>query len=173
MREYIKVSVSLGVVCLIATFLLAFVNSFTAPKIKEATDKKAIELCKTVYEAESFEEQEISEDLTETVDKIYRANDGGYVIAAVGKGYGGDLVVMVGVKEGKVVGSAVLTSSETQNIGTKVESEEYASRYLEKTKENFASVDAIAGATRSSNAYKEAVGNALSAYDILNKEVAK
>ena len=173
MREYIKVSVSLGVVCLIATFLLAFVNSFTAPKIKEATDKKAIELCKTVYEAESFEEQEISEDLTETVDKIYRANDGGYVIAAVGKGYGGDLVVMVGVKEGKVVGSAVLTSSETQNIGTKVESEEYASRYLEKTKETFSSVDAIAGATRSSNAYKEAVGNALSAYDILNKEVAK
>lgn len=173
MREYIKVSVSLGVVCLIATFLLAFVNSFTAPKIKEATDKKAIELCKTVYEAESFEEQEISEDLTETVDKIYRANDGGYVIAAVGKGYGGDLVVMVGVKEGKVVGSAVLTSSETQNIGTKVENEEYASRYLEKTKETFSSVDAIAGATRSSNAYKEAVGNALSAYDILNKEVAK
>ena len=173
MREYIKVSVSLGVVCLIATFLLAFVNSFTAPKIKEATDKKAIELCKTVYEAESFEEQEISEDLTETVDKIYRANDGGYVIAAVGKGYGGDLVVMVGVKEGKVVGSVVLTSSETQNIGTKVENEEYASRYLEKTKETFSSVDAIAGATRSSNAYKEAVGNALSAYDILNKEVAK
>lgn len=173
MREYIKVSLSLGVVCLIATFLLAFVNSFTAPKIKEATDKKAIELCKTVYEAESFEEQEISEDLTETVDKIYRVNDGGYVIAAVGKGYGGDLVVMVGVKEGKVVGSAVLTSSETQNIGTKVENEEYASRYLEKTKETFSSVDAIAGATRSSNAYKEAVGNALNAYEILNKEGVK
>ena len=167
MREYIKVSLSLGVVCAVVTFLLAFVNSFTAPKIKEATDKKAVELCRKVYEAESFKEREVPEDFLETVNKIYLASDGGYVIAAVGNGYGGDLVVMVGVKEGKVTGSAVLTSSETENIGTKVETEEFASRFSGKDLENYTQADAIAGATRSSNAYKTAVGNALKVYETL------
>lgn len=171
MKEYVKVSISLALVCGIVTFLLSFVNSFTAPKIEEATNKKAVELCSKVYEAESFTEKEVPDSLKDTVQKIYLADDGGYVIAAVGKGYGGDLVVMVGIRDGQVTGTVVLTSGETQNIGTKVESDSFASQFKNKDKTNHNDADTITGATISSTAYKNAVGYALSAYDELKGDI--
>lgn len=165
MKEYFKVSLTLGIVCGIVTLLLSYVYSVTSPIIEESTNRKSVELCKAVYDADAFEEIEVTDELGEDISKIYRAPDGGYVIAASGTGYGGDLTVMVGIKDGTVTGTAVLTSSETEGIGTRVEDESFASQFTGKTEENIGSVDTVAGATRSSKAYIMAVERAVKAYN--------
>ena len=160
--EYLKVSVTLALVCGVVTLLLSYVYSVTSPIITKRNEEKAIELCREVMDSETFEEISVPEGM-ENITMIYRASSGGYVFAATGNGYGGALTVMIGVRDSKVTGTAVLSSSETEGIGTKVDDSSFSERFKGITGENVSSVDVIAGATRSSNAYKNAVKAALEA----------
>lgn len=160
--EYLKVSVTLSLVCGVVTLLLSYVYSVTNPIITKRNEEKATALCREVLDSESFEVVLVPEGM-ENITMIYKASDGGYVFAATGNGYGGALTVMVGVRDGKVTGSAVLSSSETEGIGTKVQDKAFADSFKGTDSDKLSSVDTIAGATRSSNAYKNAVKAALEA----------
>lgn len=123
-----------------------------------------------------------------TVSDILYANDTngnriGYVVAAVSpSGYGGDISVAVGIdsKTNTVTGFSVLSNSETAGLGAKCTDDEFTSQFkgkdatsIEYVKGGGAAgnqIDAISGATVTTNAVTEAVNSALTVYADVLKE---
>lgn len=123
-----------------------------------------------------------------TVSDILFANDEsgeriGYVVAAVSpNGYGGDISVAVGIdaKTNKITGFSVLSNSETAGLGARCTEDEFTSQFagkdttfVEYVKGGGAAgnqIDAISGATVTTNAVTEAVNSALAVYNAVLKE---
>ncbi|MGN1123851.1 MAG: RnfABCDGE type electron transport complex subunit G, partial [Eubacterium sp.] len=101
----------------------------------------------------------------------------GYVIAATSpQGYGGDVQVAVGItKDGVIKGVSVVANSETAGIGSKCTEPEFTNQFanknaeiLEYTKSGASAdnqIDAMSGATISTNAVTEAVNTAIVFYN--------
>ena len=97
----------------------------------------------------------------------------GYVVTATSKdGYGGNITVSIGITtEGEVKGVEFLTMSETAGLGMNATQPEWKGQYAGKTVESFSvtksgasadnEIDAIGGATITSNAVTGAVNAAL------------
>ncbi len=123
-----------------------------------------------------------------TVSDILYANDAngeriGYVVAAVSpNGYGGDISVAVGIDEktSTITGFSVLSNSETAGLGARCTEDEFVSQFagkdatsIEYVKGGGAAgnqIDAISGATVTTNAVTEAVNSALAVYGNVLKE---
>ena len=90
-----KPIVVLGVICVVVTGALAATNSVTGPIITAAIEAaETAARTELLPEADSF--TEVKDIAVENVSGIYTADNGaGAVITASGKGYGGDVVVMV------------------------------------------------------------------------------
>lgn len=123
-----------------------------------------------------------------TVSDILYANDAdgnriGYVVATVSpSGYGGDISVAVGIdsKTNTVTGFSVLSNSETAGLGAKCTDDEFTSQFKGKEATSIEyvngggatgnQIDAISGATVTTNAVTEAVNSALTVYADVLKE---
>jgi len=123
-----------------------------------------------------------------TVSDILYANDAngeriGYVVAAVSpNGYGGDISVAVGIdaKTSTITGFSVLSNSETAGLGARCTEDEFVSQFagkdatsIEYVKGGGAAgnqIDAISGATVTTNAVTEAANSALAVYGNVLKE---
>lgn len=123
-----------------------------------------------------------------TVSDILYANDAngeriGCVVAAVSpNGYGGDISVAVGIdaKTSTITGFSVLSNSETAGLGARCTEDEFVSQFagkdatsIEYVKGGGAAgnqIDAISGATVTTNAVTEAVNSALAVYGNVLKE---
>ena len=170
--EVVKPILVLGSICLVVTALLAYVNLITAPIIKAADDKAAAEArAEVLSEADGFET--IDAKLPDEVKEAFKAKNGtGYVFKLSVKGYGGDIVLMCGIKsDGSIEKCKTLSHSETSGIGSRVVDNDggYRDNYVGKTADNFSEVDAISGATISSTAYKKAISAAFDAYKIVKE----
>ncbi len=176
MKDIIKPIAVLGVICLVVTALLAWVNIITSPIITAAAEKAAAEARSEVLsEAKDF--REITDvKLPEGVTAAYEGSDNsGFVIMVKSKGYGGDIELICGIRpDGSIEAVKTLSHSETSGIGSKVvdNATGYRDNYKGKTKDDYSDVDGVTGATISSKAYKKAIGTVFEAYDIL-KEGAK
>lgn len=123
-----------------------------------------------------------------TVSDILYANDAngeriGYVVATVSpNGYGGDISVAVGIdaKTSTITGFSVLSNSETAGLGARCTEDVFVSQFagkdatsIEYVKGGGAAgnqIDAISGATVTTNAVTEAVNSALAVYGNVLKE---
>ncbi len=128
-KDILIPTVSLFVICLVVTALLAVTNMLTAPQIqklsKETEDKTKAEVLASA--------DEFSDALTVSADgKDYTYYEGtasgdtiGYVFKTSAKGYGGDIDLMVGIDtSGKVTGASILSISETAGLGTECQKRE-------------------------------------------------
>lgn len=184
-KEIIVPAVSLFVICLVATALLAVTNQITAPKIEQLaieTESKAKK--EVLKDAVSF-----SDAKTVTLDgKEYTYYEGldaegqvmGYVFSTSAKGYGGDIDVMSGIdSEGVIKGVSILSISETAGLGMNAKNEGFLNQYTDKSGKlsvikNGAAGDneiqALTGATITSNAMTAAVNTAQSLYEAVGGE---
>ena len=101
----------------------------------------------------------------------------GYVIAATSKiGYGGDIQIALGIDaNGTITGFSVISHSETAGLGSKSTEPEFAGQFagkeasaIEYVKGGGASgqqIDAISGATITTNAVTEATNAAIAFYN--------
>ena len=167
-----KPIVVLGVICVIVTGALAATNGVTAPIIQAATEAAETAARTELLPADSF--TEVKDLAVETVSGIYTADNGaGAVITASGKGYGGDVVVMVAFGPDDTIKQIKVTEqAETKGIGSNVvSSEEYWANYAgvsaEKALVLNQDVNAYSGATISSKAVLSAVNSAIDAYNQL------
>lgn len=173
LKQIIKLGGILCAITLITVFLLGFVNNITKETIAENREKAETEAKAELVFADSFDE--IS-------DGIYEGKkDGkteGYCVKSSSKGYGGDVVMLVGFdKDLKVLGIKILQSSETAGLGSKAASPEFSEALKGKIAPLTVNrngtggereVDAISGATITTNAVTEAINTA---FDRLSKEV--
>ena len=171
-----KPIVVLCVICLAITGALAATNSVTDPIIKENT-RAAQDLARKelIPEAGSFTEVTLAQPV-DKVSGIYEADTGGYVITASGKGYGGDVVVMVAFEtDGAIRQIKVTEQAETKGIGSKVvtlpDGQSFWDQFGGKTAGDSLSVgtnvDKVSGATISSRAVTTAVNNAINGFNAI------
>ena len=93
----VKPVVVLSVIALVVSFLLALVNSFTAPIIEEnqkaATLAAYVDVMPTVSDAKTLEE--VTDYTTENVTGVVKAEDGSIAIKAEEKGFDGGVLTVI------------------------------------------------------------------------------
>lgn len=177
-KEIIVPAVSLFLICVVVTALLALTNAVTAPKIDAlAVETQEASKKQVLSSADSFSEEKQAEK--DGVSYTYYdglASDGsvmGYVFVTSAKGYGGDISVMVGVLgDGTVAGVNILSINETAGLGMNAKNQSFLDQFLGKSGEigvaknnpSDTEIQALTGATITSSAMATAVNTALSLY---------
>ena len=153
-------------ICAVITVLLAVTNMFTAPIILENQNVSANKaLLEVMPGGVGFEAVDVSAyTLPATVTEVYREKSGmGHVVKLVTAGYGTDMNIMCGVdSNGVVTGAVCLFSNET--LGKE---KTYGENFTNKDAAGVEAVDVIGGATKTTEAYKNAVKDALNTALIL------
>ena len=169
MKKSINSVLVLVCICAAVALLMALTNFITAPIIKRNEDKNANAALLEVFpNGGSFETVDISSyTLPATVTQAYRAEKGGYVVKMTTTGYASGMVLMCGVSaDGKIVGTKLISSGETPSIGGAAAGS-FAEAVLGKDLDSIDGVDTVAGATKTTTAYRSAVKDALNAAVIL------
>ena len=171
--EIVKPIVVLGAICLVASGALAAVNEVTAPIIKAQEDAAANEAYYAVLpDADTFEA--VTDYQTSNIQAVMKASNGaGWAIQAYGKGFGGDVPVIVGFDaNGTIVGIQFLANNETSGYGQKlVDGSEagvaFTQQFIGMSEAPVVgtNIDAITGATVSSKAAASAVTSAINCFN--------
>lgn len=193
MNKIIKNAMILTVITLVSGLLLGLVYEITKTPIAEAQEKAKQEAYKAVLkEADSFEEydefdaDEAAKAVADIsgcrVDEVAVAKDGngetiGYAVTTTSsEGYGGDIQISIGItNEGVVEGVEILSIGETAGLGMKATEADFRAQYTGKAVDAFAvtksgasadnEIDALSGATITSNAVTNAVNSGLAYFN--------
>jgi len=188
MREMIKMVVVLTVLSCFSGGLLAYIRNGTQERI----DNQVLEFVKgpavrTIFEGASnnpitdrFTIKDGDAERTFFVG-VFNGEPRGVAFETFGKGYGGDVGLMVGidVKENKLLGVGVTTHGETPGMGAKAKSDpafvaQYKGLSIEKpikVTQDGGSINAISGATITSRAVSAATTEAGEIYQRLKPQV--
>lgn len=177
-KAVLKPAVSLFLICLIVTALLAGVNMLTADQIAALAVQTAEESQRVVLpDTASFEE--VDEDTVKGLDGSGQL--AGYVITTEAKGYGGTIEVMTGITaDGSVSGVVLLSQNETPGLGANATKESFTEQYQQAVPESGfeviksgaaadGQIQAMTGATITSRAVTDAVNLAVEKYQTLEK----
>ena len=165
-------TIALFVICLVSTALLALANNVTAPIIDELAIQTEIESRNEVLETAEIFEEKSDNGIDYVVGLDKDGNEIGMVFTSTAKSYGGEIIVMTGVDmEGKITGIKLLQINDTPGLGMNAQKPEFRDKFLGmsdkitivKNSANAANneIDALSGATISSNAVADAVNEAL------------
>ncbi len=191
MNNIVKNTLILTSITVVSGLLLGIVYDITKEPIAEAQENTKQEAFRAVLaDASSFETMEdfdasealsILEENGYTSDEITEIAEGvddsgetvGYVINVTSReAYDGDLEVSVGIAtDGTVKGIEMLSISETAGLGMKADEADFKDQFKDKKVEKFSytksgesgddKIDAISGATITTNAVTNAVDSAL------------
>ena len=188
--SFMKDALILFVITLVAGICLGGVYEITKDPIAEAKMAAKKDAYQVVYaDANNFAEApELDEAVAASegaaypgvlVDEVVTALDStgqpvGYVVTATSKnGYGGNITVTVGIsQDGTVQGIQFLAITETAGLGMNADTPDFKAKYAGKQVDEFIvvkgsassdhEIDAIGGATITTNAVTEAVNAAIS-----------
>ncbi len=152
-------------ICAVMAIMLAFTNELTAPIIEKNQNAAANEaLLQVMPEGEGFESIAFdAEALPETVKEVYREKNGGHVFQLETTGYGTGMILMCGINaDGTISGVVCLGSSET--LGHE---KTYGENFTGKDAAGVDAVDTVSGATKTTEAYKNAIKDCFDAITIL------
>lgn len=169
-----------------------------SPRAKQEEKAKQKSYKAVFENAESFEETEIDEDavakyleengvkssiafVNEVVTAVDKKNEQlGYVITVTDKeGYGGEIKLAVGIQnDGTVNGISILSISETAGLGMKAKESKFKKQFEGKNVSEFVytkngaaadnEIDAISGATITTNAVTNGVNASIKCFAYLN-----
>ncbi len=177
-KSYIKniaiVGLKLLLICAVIAGVVSFVYTVTIDAYNQNLDNEIRQSMATVFELKEGEELALDVYdgmLDSDIKAIYTVKINGetvgYCVNVIGKGFGGDLNLMVGYHPDKTIrGVSLVSHAETPGVGSKVNDEAYLSQYnglsgeLTISKRGDADITAISGATISSRAVHEAVERA-------------
>ncbi len=184
-------TVAILIITLVAGTALAYVEQITKEPIEQAEQEAQEEAYSEVFadadsfsELEAFDSEEATAYLTEmgydvSLDQAACALDAsgnalGYVFVITShEAYDGDLQLAVGItKDGVTNGISFLSLSETAGLGMEADTDSFKSQFAGKSVEQFQytksgaetdeQIDALSGATITTNAVTNAVNSALS-----------
>ena len=192
MNTIVKNTISITVITLVAGLALGVVQDITAGPIATQQEKSKEEAYKAVFEdADTFEVYSADDGLittladngftAQTIDEIMVAQDSsgetlGYAFTVTdSEGYGGDIQFAMGVQnDGTLNGISILSISETAGLGMKANTDSFKDQFKDKKVEKFSytktgatsddQIDAISGATITTNAMTNGVNAGLCAF---------
>lgn len=167
-NDNVKSFLILFVICIVVAALLGTVNYFTEPVIEKNDQEKVIRTLLVVMpDGEDFEEIEF-DGLPSVITQVYKEKNGGYVFTLKTSGYATNFIIMCGIDaSGKVTGAECISSGET--LGKE---KTYGETLKGSDIDSINGVDTVSGATLTTRAYKNAVSDALKAFEILSREAA-
>ena len=159
MKEMLRYGFILALICLVASGLLATVNSLAKGKIlAQVKLEEEASLREVIPEAESFQPVKHGEEIIyyQAVDKKGRPT--AVVFKATNKGYSSAIETMVGMeKNGTIIAVKVLNQNETPGLGNRILQPSFTGQFTAKNIQRLDEVQAIAGATISSRAVLDSV----------------
>lgn len=179
MRDILKPTLVLLIVCVVISFFVALTFHMTEDTIKAIEKETNDNLMNQVLPgSNSFDEIDTmikTHNSNVTINNVYKSTKG-YVFNLVTKGYAGDVTVFVGItNEGQINNIQLGKNSETPSVGKKAEEKDFTNKFIEKnTDQNLSEeIDTITGATITTKAVIEAVQEAciyFSSYNETDKE---
>lgn len=165
MKKSVISTLVLVCICAVMAVLLAITNAITAPIIEKNAAAAANEaLLEVMPDGEGFEKIEFEADkLPATITEVYKEKNGGYVFRIKTTGYSSDFIIMCGVNPDSTISGAVCLSS-TETLGHE---KTFGTNFTGKDAAGVDAVDTISGATKTTQAYKNAMKDALNAAIIL------
>ena len=193
-NKIVKDTLALTVITLVSGLLLGLVNDITAGPIASQQAKEKEEAYKAVFaDAASFETVTSGEDTdlesyldengfkAQNIDEVMLAKDDqgnelGYAFTVTtSEGYGGDIQFAMGVQDdGTLNGISILSISETAGLGMRATTDDFKNQFKDKNVEKFEytktgatsddQIDAISGATITTNAMTNGVNAGLCAF---------
>ena len=119
-------------------------------------------------------------DLEKTVVSAQKTSSGNFVVETKGAGYGikggneyhpasGEyIIVRVSMTpEGRIIDCLTVSEAETDGLGDACANESFYGQFAGKTEENYTEIDAISGATMTTDGYKQAIERAFAAVNLL------
>lgn len=191
MNKIVKNTCILAAITVVAGCLLGLVYEITKAPIAQAQENAKQEAYRTVLADaaeftvdDSFDASNAadvlagagysSDDITEVAAALNASGEAmGYVITVAShEGYGGDIQISVGIlSDGTVKGIEMLDISETAGLGMKATEADFKDQFKDKQVEKFTytksgedgddKIDALSGATITTNAVTNAVDSAL------------
>jgi electron transport complex protein RnfG len=176
LKDILVPVVSLLVICIVFTFLLALTNKATAEKIKTLSlEAEAAARTKVLDTAKSFSEEKTNGDIVYYEGYDENGEIVGYIFPQESKGYGGVIYMQVGINaDGTVHGVEITELSETAGLGMNAKNQPW---FLEQfkgrggeigvAKNNPAEneIQALTGATITSKAVTAGVNKAVSDFN--------
>ena len=193
-NKIVKDTLALTVITLISGLFLGLVNDITADPIAAQQAKEKEEAYKAVFaDAASFDVVFSGEDAdmesyldengytAQSIDEVMLAKDNqgnelGYAFTVItSEGYGGDIKFAMGVQDdGTINGISILSISETAGLGMRATTDDFKNQFKEKNVEKFTytktgatsddEIDALSGATITTNAMTNGVNAGLAAF---------
>ncbi len=188
MRDIMKMLVVLSAICGIAGFALSYLKMITADpiEVQVLTYVQKPVLDRVFVGAEN---DYVADRKTFTLKDgrsvmVFPAIKGGKLFSVAledsGGGFGGDIGVMVGFNpaDDTLLGIGVTTMKETPGIGDVILTPRFTDQFASKPKDvaltsQGGTIDAISGATVSSNGAVTAVANAAKVYAELKEQILK
>ncbi|MBR6603105.1 MAG: RnfABCDGE type electron transport complex subunit G [Clostridia bacterium] len=166
MKDIFRIGGVLCIICASVALILSFVNMITLEKIAENEEMEKRSAIIALFGTESVEYTPL-EGTPETVNDIYNVTDGGtalgYCVSLAPNGFGGGVSMMVAIdSEGKVIGTRIVSHSETPGLGSRIENEDFLSQFVGVSAKG-SDYDIISGSTISSRAVIAGVNTALEA----------
>ena len=163
MKKIVRLAVFLGIICVVASFVLYNVNNMTAPIIEERMVQQRNELLSELYpEADDFKEEKINEN---NIIAVYTAMKGDQELGTVYQlsiwGFQSALNHLVAINpDGTLGGMKVISQAETPGFGTQiVTNQDYVDQFFNSDIEK--GVNTIAGATVTTAAMNVALDSAI------------
>ncbi len=169
-KKSLKDVLVLFLICVIFGAALAATNMLTADTIAEKRYQQKLEAYYAVMPDDAVFDESSDVDITKyaglpaTVKGAKKENNGlGYAIEVETKGYGSGMVIIVGVSpDGIIYGATCSQSNETNGV-----EKSYGDNFKNLDMEGVGGVDLIAGSTMTTNAYRNAVVDAINAATII------
>lgn len=193
--EIIRPTLVLFLCCLFITAILAWVYQVTNPIIlASAANEQKTALKKVLPDSDAFDAVRTPAALLAegfkvpaTVSAVHRGTTGGqfagYAVSVAPKGYGGKIVLIVGIgPDGAIRGVTLVSMNETPGLGTRAKETAFLGAYaglaagdglqvVKKASDRKGDIQALTGATVTSRAVTRGVGDALQlARDLMEKE---
>lgn len=157
------IGIKLLLICAIIAGIVSFVYDLTLKQYEQNVQETKNKAIGQIFGKEGLDCQEVAEG-------VYTVKENGvligYCVEAAGKGFGGDIQLMVGYDvEQKIKSVEIIGHSETPGVGDKVKNPDYLAGYAGKEGELSLNtdVDKIAGASVSSRGVMAGVNAATEA----------
>lgn len=162
MKEIIKLSLTLMIICAIAAGALAVTNDVTSKIIADNELKAKVASMQRLFPTVEKLEDQTVDGQTGTVGFDAGGKMVGVLAEGRAEGYGGTIRFNLAVDgEGKIVELDIVEHAETPGLGAKIVDEGYRKQYEGLTADSDFKVDTISGATVSARAMESGVKKAL------------
>lgn len=136
MKDILRISGRLAIICAVAAIALAFVNAFTAPEIAAYQERVLLEALSAVAGDYTVGEGQDPDDEMISASYVLMDSQGsisGMILKIRALGYGGPMGLLVGYEnDGTVIGVRLLENAETPGLGKEAEKDAYMEKFLGK-----------------------------------------